>query len=487
MMVQVTDGQRGDLERLGAEAWDVLIVGGGIVGSGVARDAAMRGLQVALVDSHDFAFGTSSRSSRLLHGGLRYLAQGRLGLVHEASVEKCTLHRIAPHLASPLPFLFPTYRGTPWARWKLSIGVRIYDLLCGQRNLGPSSTLSPSQMVEKLPAINPQGLTGGVRYFDGLTSDSRLVFDTLRSAVTHGATVRNYTTFLGAEPSAGVWLCQVRDESSGQQVQVKARTVVNAAGCWASRLPHSRVKLRLTKGIHLVVDQQRFPAPEAVVMAEGNRILFVIPWGERVILGTTDTDYDGNLEDVPTDAEDVAYVLDVANRAFPTARLQPSDMIAHWAGVRPLIAPREVKKGTPSNTSRNHQIRMPEPGWIDVAGGKLTTYRLMAEQTVDCIVKHLKSRLAPCRTGQEPLLAPSEAAFSGVLPPPVTREAVEHYCQREWAAHLDDVMLRRTSWHYYHQDSAAIAQQTASWMAEILGWNEAQQRAEMARFQQATK
>lgn len=483
MTVQATD----DLQRLGDEAWDVLIVGGGIVGAGVARDAAMRGLRAALVDRHDFAFGTSSRSSRLLHGGLRYLAQGRLGLVHEASVEKCTLHRIAPHLAAPLPFLFPTYRGTPWARWKLSIGVRIYDLLCGQRNLGPSSTLSPSQMVEKLPAINPQGLTGGVRYFDGLTSDARLVFDTLRSAVKHGATVRNYTTFLGAEPSASNWLCQVRDDSSAQPVQMKARTVVNAAGCWANRLPHSRVKLRLTKGIHLVVDQQRFPAPEAVVMTEGSRILFVIPWGDRVILGTTDTDYDGSLEDVPTDAEDVAYVLDVANRAFPTARLQPSDMISHWAGVRPLIAPREVKKGTPSNTSRNHQIRMPEPGWIDVAGGKLTTYRLMAEQTVDCIGKHLKSKLAPCRTHQEPLLEASETALSGVLPPPVTREAVEHYCRHEWAAHLDDVMLRRTGWHYYHPDSAAIARQTAAWMAEILGWSETQQAAEMSRFQQAVK
>lgn len=487
MMTQVTDDPRGDLKRLGDEAWDVLIVGGGIVGAGVARDAAMRGLRVALVDSHDFAFGTSSRSSRLLHGGLRYLAQGRVGLVHEASVEKCTLHRIAPHLAAPLPFLFPTYRGTPWARWKLSIGVRIYDLLCGQRNLGPSSTLSPSQMVQKLPAVNPQGLTGGVRYFDGLTSDARLVIDTLRSAVKHGAVVRNHTTFVGAEPSVGVWLCQLRDEPSGQQVQVKARTVVNAAGCWANRLPHSRVKLRLTKGIHLVVDQKRFPASEAVVMAEGNRILFVIPWGDRVILGTTDTDYDGSLEDVPTDAEDVAYVLDVANRAFPTARLQPSDMISHWAGVRPLIAPREVKKGTPSNTSRNHQIRMPEPGWIDVAGGKLTTYRLMAEQAVDCIGKHLKSKLASCRTDEEPLLEPSETALSGVLPPPVTREAVEHYCQHEWAAHLDDVMLRRSGWHYYHQDSAAIARQTAAWMAEILGWNEAQQTGEMTRFQQATK
>ena len=193
------------LNVLGDGEWDVLVLGGGIVGSGVARDAAMRGLRVALIDRHDFAFGTSSRSSRLLHGGLRYLAQGRVGLVHEASVEKLTLHRIAPHLASPLPFLFPTYRRTPWVRWQLSIGVRIYDLLCGRRNLGPSSTLSASQMVEKLPDISREGLTGGVRYFDGLTSDARLTIDTLRSALRQGAHLQNYMSLTGAEPTSSGW------------------------------------------------------------------------------------------------------------------------------------------------------------------------------------------------------------------------------------------------------------------------------------------
>ncbi len=302
----------------------------------------MRGLRVALVDTHDFAFGTSSRSSRLLHGGLRYLAQGRVGLVREASLEKCTLHRIAPHLASPLPFLFPTYRQTPWPRWQLSIGVRIYGLLCGRRNLGPSSTLSARRMLDKLPGINPVGLTGGVRYFDGLTNDARLVLDTLRSAARHGAMVRNYTTLLEPEPATSGWACRLRDEAGGREAQAQAKVIVNAAGCWADRLPHSRVKLRLTKGIHLVLDQEKFAVPEAVVMAEGKRILFAIPWGERVIVGTTDTDFDGDLEDVPTDEEDVAYVLEVANRAFPAAALEPGDVRAHWAGVRPLIAPREV-------------------------------------------------------------------------------------------------------------------------------------------------
>ena len=479
----MVDAHSDVFESLGRDSFDVLVVGGGIVGAGVARDAAMRGLRVALVDRHDFAFGTSSRSSRLLHGGLRYLAQGRLGLVHEASVEKLVLHRIAPHLASPLPFLFPTYRGTPWVRWQLSIGVRLYDLLCGRRNLGPSCTLSLAQMREKLPGINPENLTGGVRYFDGLTSDARLVVDTLSSAVRHGALVRNHTTLADAQRSGDTWLCRLGDAATGRTVEVKTHAVVNATGCWAAGVPHSRVRLRLTKGIHLVVDQERFPVPEATVMADGERILFAIPWGQRVILGTTDTDYDGSLEDVRTDAGDIAYVLGIANRTFPSAKLQPSDILAHWAGVRPLIATSTVKKGTPSDTSRNHQIRSPEPGWVDVAGGKLTTYRLMAEQTVDLVGRALQLRLPACRTAEEPLLDPVQAAgISSVIPPEPTRKAVEHYCTREWAVHLEDVMLRRTSWHYYCHDSEQIARQTAEWMAASLGWTGQERESELARY-----
>src|SRR5206468_5535621 len=178
--------------RIAPDDTDVLVVGGGIVGAGVARDAAMRGLRVTLVEQHDFAFGTSSRSSRLLHGGLRYLAQGRLRLVREASAEKMILHRIAPHLAEPLPFIFPTYRGSEWKRWKLGIGVKIYDLLCGKSNLGRSAVLGPSEIERHLPIVRTDDLTGGVEYFDGFTNDARLVIDTLRSAAAAGAMTLNY-------------------------------------------------------------------------------------------------------------------------------------------------------------------------------------------------------------------------------------------------------------------------------------------------------
>jgi glycerol-3-phosphate dehydrogenase len=469
------------------EPLDVLVVGGGIVGSGVARDAAMRGLRTGLVEQHDFAFGTSSRSSRLLHGGLRYLAQGRIGLVREASVEKKTLHHIAPHLAEPLAFIFPTYRGTDWPLWQMRIGVKIYDLLCSGRNLGKSGSLSKQQVLGALPKLKPELLTGAVRYFDGLTNDARLVLDTLRSAASHGASALNYFKFENATRESDMWLCKVTDHLNGRVYDVRARSVVNATGPWADGLPHSQVKLRLAKGIHLVVPRERLPVPDAVVITEGKRILFLIPWGERVIVGTTDTDYNGSLDRVHADNSDITYVLKTVNEFFPKVQLSPADIVSTWAGLRPLIAD---PNGKPSDISRAHEIRSPEPGWWDVAGGKLTTYRLMAEQTVDAIIKNSRGAIratAPCRTAEAPLLPPAEmAGASGVVPPEFNRRVVEHYCRQEWAAHLDDIMVRRTSWHYYHADAAPKAELVADWMAEILGWSAADRAAELNRYRAAT-
>jgi len=474
--------------QLSANPLDVLVVGGGIVGAGVARDAAMRGLRVGLVEQHDLAFGTSSRSSRLLHGGLRYLAQGRLGLVYEASREKRVLSRIAPHLAEPLPFIFPTYRRTCWPLWQLRIGVKLYDLLCGGQNLGPSSRLTVAEMEAHLPGISRQNLTGAVRYFDALTNDSRLVLDTLRSTARYGAIICNYTKLEDAPPCYEGWRCRVRDVLADRPYEITARTVVAAAGPWAESLPHSRIRLRLTKGVHLVIDRRRLPVPDAVVMAEGRRILFAIPWGERVILGTTDTDYAGPIEAVRADADDVAYILGVTNTCFPEAGLTAADVLSSWAGLRPLLA---APRGTPSDVSRAHQIGMPEPGWFEVAGGKLTTYRLIAQQVVDRLLRHLGRPAVPCRTAAEPLWEPLESepseakSVSAIVPPAVGPEVVEHYCRDEWAVHLDDVMLRRSGWHYYLANADQIAQQVAGWMAETFGWDAARQETELARYQDA--
>lgn len=470
-------------DELSAGLLDLLVVGGGIVGAGVARDAAMRGLRVGLVEQYDFASGTSSRTSRLLHGGLRYLAQGRLGLVYQASHEKRTLHRIAAHLAEPLAFVFPTYRGSGWPLWKLRIGVKLYDLLCGGRNLGPSSAMAREPTLALLPGLSDQSLTGAVRYFDGLTSDARLVLDTLRSAADHGAIVTNYCRVEDASPGPGGWTCQARDAESGRSLTLRSRSIVNATGPWGAKLPHSQLRLRLTKGVHLVIDRGRLPVPDAVVMADHGRLLFAIPWGERVILGTTDTDYDGAIESVCAEPADTDYILKIINRFFPAAMLTPADVRSSWAGVRPLLAD---SSGGPSDISRAHQIAMAEPGWIDVAGGKLTTYRLIAEETVEKLVRFLGLKGHRSSTAERPLAAASDAGrVSAIIPPEPGPELIEHYCTREWAIHLDDVMIRRTSWHHYAADRDAVADQVAGWMADVLGWNADRLAAEQARYRDA--
>jgi glycerol-3-phosphate dehydrogenase len=477
--------RRQTLADISAKPVDVLIIGGGIVGAGIARDAALRGLRTALIEQHDFAFGTSSRSSRLLHGGLRYLAQGRIGLVREASVEKKIIHDIAPHLAQPLPFLFPTYRGNKaWVLWQLKIGVKLYDLLCRGKNFGPSGWLRKDEVLEQTPGLNDAGLSGAVRYYDGFTNDARLVIDTLRSAEKAGARLLNYCRFEDAV--AGMpWRCAALDMSGGGALEIQARAVVNATGPWAQDLPHSSVKLRLTKGVHLVIQRQRLPLTETIVLTEGRRILFGIPWGERVILGTTDTDYTGSLDEIAAEPAEIGYILEVANRFFPFAGLNPRDVLSTWAGVRPLLADR---KGRPSDISRSHQIRSPERGWWDVAGGKLTTYRLMAEQTVDRIVASCRTGpdiARECRTAKEPLLSVEETAgISGIIPPDISRPVVEHYCRNEWALHLSDVMVRRANWHAYLPDADDRAEAVADWMREILAWSAQERDEELARYRE---
>ncbi|HUS36887.1 MAG TPA: glycerol-3-phosphate dehydrogenase/oxidase [Verrucomicrobiae bacterium] len=452
------------LRALATERFDLLIIGGGIVGAGIARDAALRGIKVALVDARDFAFGTSSRSSRLLHGGIRYLAQGRIGLVREASVEKGILHRIAPHLAEPLAFCFPAYRGTGWPLWQLRIGVKIYDALGGGRNFGKSQGMDATQALDVCPGLKKEGLRGAVRYFDGFTNDARLVIDTLRSAAKAGAVAVNYARFVAVERRSDESVCQLKDELGGSEFAVTARAVVNATGPWAEGLGLSKVKLRLTKGIHLVFDRARMPVGDAVVITQGARILFALPWGERTIVGTTDTDLAGRPEDARVEPADMEYVLASLNEFFPAAKLTTADVLSSYVGVRPLIA---SAKGKPSDISRTHSIRESAPGWWDVAGGKLTTYRLMAEQTVDAIARYLGGRFGQCVTAQRTLLEESETkGISQIAPPEISRELVEHFCRNEWARDVDDVMMRRTSWGLYRSDSAEVARQVQEWMAE---------------------
>jgi len=475
------DLRRTALAELRHDVLDVLVIGGGIVGVGVARDAALRGLRVGLVEQYDFASGTSGRSSRLLHGGLRYLAQGRIGLVRQASREKKILAAIAPHLVRSLAFTFPTFKGSGWPRWKLRLGVKLYDWLNPGGNLGPSAGLSPDDVRASLPGVRTDGLTGGVRYFDALTNDARLVIDTLRSAAAAGAIVANYVALASAARGGTVWRCRFRDTETGEEFDARARAVVNAAGAWAARFPASRVKLRLTKGIHVVVDRARLPVTDAVVTTDGPRVLFAIPWGERVILGTTDTDYAGPLESPDCTPADVACVLGVVGRTFPAARLSDADVISAWSGLRPLIG---GKSGKPSDISRAHRIIPTEPGWWDVAGGKLTTYRLMAEETVDRIAQHLGRPSADSQTGTRPLLANPDG--DGVLPPVVSADIVAGFVHHQWARHVDDVMVRRAGWRYDRREHLAVAEQVAAIMARELGWSAEYTSAELARYHRMT-
>lgn len=467
------------LTRLTQAPHDLLVIGGGIVGSGIARDAAMRGLRTTLVEQHDFAFGTSSRSSRLLHGGLRYLEQGHFRLVREASVEKKVIAQIAPHLARPLGFVFPCYRGEGRPLWQLRIGVQLYDLLCGGNNFERSRGFSYAETAALLPDLKTERLAGSVRYFDALTNDARLVFDTLRSAARHDAVVANYARFVDAARAGDDWECKVVDQFTKEPYMVRARVVVNATGPWAQGLPHSAVKLRLSKGIHLVIDRARLNVPNAVVITERKRLLFVLPWGERVILGTTDTDFQGSPESAAVEPADIHYVLEIVNEFFPRLALTRADIVSTWAGLRPLIANPD---GTPSDISREHQIFSPQSGWWDVSGGKLTTYRLMAEQTVDRIVAQLGVPRPPCRTAAEPLLPANAPRFSDVEPAPFSAEAVRHFVQQEWAESLADVMIRRSGWHYYFHDAATKAEQAAQWMAAEAGWNSTQSKAALAEY-----
>ncbi len=398
----------------------------------------------------------------------------------EASREKRVIGRIAPHLTQPLAFIFPGRKGTSWALWKLAIGVKLYDVLCGMRNFGSSSVFGRKKTVEVLRGVSMQNLTGAVRYFDALTNDARLVIDTIRSAVQHGATAFNYVRLVDAKHSGNVWRCTLEDVESGATLEVQSRTVVNATGPWSDKVPHSNTSLRLTKGVHLVIDRYRLPVPDAVVMAEGDRILFAIPWGERVILGTTDTDFQGPIGEPTCDEVDVRYILDVTNTTFPRALLTPADLISTWAGLRPLVA---EPHGNPSDISRRHEVKMNEPGWWDVTGGKLTTYRLMAEETVNAIAKYVGSAKKTCETARQLLLEPSTTSgISGIVPPPVSEVLVKHYCRSEWVRHLEDLMIRRTRWRHYRHDHLEVAGRAAEWMAVELGWDETIVQSEIANY-----
>ncbi len=379
-------------QHLADVEFDLLIIGGGITGAGAARDAASRGMKVALVEAQDFAQGTSSRSSKLIHGGIRYLENLEFGLVFEALSERRLLFEIAPHLVHPLRFVLPLYESSRVGMFKMGLGMWLYDALSMFEAPEMHERLNPDDTINRIPLLQSKNLVGSFVYSDAYMDDDRLVIETLRSAHKMGAILISYAKAIGSKFENGkVVAVEIEDQVSKKKILVRAKHTISTTGPWTDIVAPQLVKnwrkiLRPSKGVHLTFRRDRIPISQAVVMAADNdkRIVFAIPRHEMVIIGTTDTDFQSDPLDVATTAKDVEYLLNVAREYFPGALLKQNDIVASYAGVRPLV---DDGAESESKTSREHLIIEDPQNVTFVAGGKYTTYRRMAEQTVQAALK----------------------------------------------------------------------------------------------------
>ena len=392
------------LTRMAEEEFDVLVIGGGITGAGIALDAAARGLSVALVEKDDFAAGTSGRSSRLVHGGLRYLEHGEFGLVRESLRERGILFRLAPHLVRPVPLYILAADRRRRARYRA--GLTGYEMLAAGRNIGYHKAVSAGRVAEAIPGLGEP--SRGVRYFECQTDDARLTIEVARAAAAAGARLANHARVTGLLGDGRVTGGALTVEITGQGFEIRARAVVNATGIWAERVAElaagsGGVRLRPSKGIHLVFapGTVRTTAALTVPSAEHDgRYIFVIPWEDRVYAGTTDTPYDGDLDDPAVDDADRDSILAAVGGLFPG--VTGDDVVASWAGLRPLLSHGGDGDTTSSDLSRKHAVFTGPFGLYTITGGKLTTYRAMAEDLMDRVAADLGGA-GPCRTRQIPL------------------------------------------------------------------------------------
>ena len=524
--------RRATLEGLASERADLLVIGGGITGAGIARDAAMRGLSTILVEQHDLGSGTSSRSSRLVHGGLRYLEQGHLGLVLEAVRERQTLLRIAPHLVHPIDFLFPLHRGDRVPLWKLAAGVGLYSLFARFRNVRRHRVLGKRAALEAEPMLRERGLTGGVVYTDAQCDDARLVIATARAAALHGARVANHMRVVALRHGDGrVGGAEVEDLLTGGRGVIDASVVVNASGPWCDQVrrledPFAAPVLRTTRGVHLMVSRDRIGHRHAIAFLSpiDGRVMFILPWGDLSYIGTTDTDDGGSPGQVRADGDDLVYLLRSANAQFPNAHLTEEDVRVTWAGLRPLLAGKPGAEA--SSVSREHAIIVGPAGMITVAGGKLTTFRAMAAQAVDCVMERLGRRSLAAPTDTEPLPGGETEAVEPFrqrgaelgLPAAVIDHLLRHYgtevagiynmgvshrtlferlhpahpaveaevlhaARRELAMTVEDVLVRRI--HLYHETrdrGVRAAGRVAELLGQEHGWDPSRVEAEATRY-----
>ncbi len=525
------------LNRLATETFDVLVVGGGVTGCGVALDAATRGLSVALVEKRDYAAGTSSRSSKLIHGGLRYLEHLDVKLVREALHERRSLlHTIAPHLVHAAPFLFPLRRPAV-DRFIMGSGLLIYDGLAGMHPAVPAHRhLSQAACLRDVPALRADAIRGGIRYFDAQVDDARFVVEVARTAADHGAVCAAAVRATSIRRSGGrLDGISVLDEESNQEFRVDARVVVNATGVWTTETEKlagisQPLPVRPSKGIHVVVPRERIASSYALIIPTEKSVLFVLPWGAHWIVGTTDTDWALHLDHPAANRGDIDYLLDEVNTVL-TSPLVPDDVVGVYAGLRPLAG----ANGDTTRVSREHEVRLSAPGLVSVVGGKYTTYRRMAEDTVDAVLHEL-ARLddrcgtagPPSCTAGLPLLgarglheAPRRAsAHPGAvhLSPGRLRRLLErrgalalevldlvaddaslahplpgaedhllgevrYAASHEGALHIDDVLTRRTHISFEARDRGHLAAgHVARIMAPVLGWDRAAVDREVSHY-----
>ncbi|MGQ0551287.1 MAG: FAD-dependent oxidoreductase [Armatimonadota bacterium] len=527
--------------RVLAAGVDVLVIGGGITGAGVALDAASRGYRVGLVERADYAGGTSSRSTKLIHGGIRYLPQGHIGLVREALRERGLLLRLAAHVARPLPFIVPLYVETrrplgitlpaivrPLAPLGVRAGLLAYDIFARSPDLR-HRVMTRDQVAHEAPALRTDGLRRAFVYYDAKTDDVRLTHSVLATARAHGAATANYAAVRALRRSGTrVSGAVVEDRLRDRTFEVPARFVVNATGIWAEEVAAmdgaAPFQIRHSKGVHLVLRPGAVRTSMAIVIPETDdgRLAFIVPWADRLVLGTTDDPYTGDLGHPVATAADVAYLLDHANR-YVTRALRREDVTGTYAGIRPLVA---ATTGATAALSRDHHLAASAGGLISITGGKLTTYRKMAEDTVDMIVGR-DGGARPCRTAAIPLagstgLEETRAALdAAALPPdqrthlletygssagevlawirsdpalgepladglPVLTAEVVFACRVEQAVTLTDCLYLRTRLAVLDVDAAdRAAGQAALLMAVVLGWDAAERRRQHADYETA--
>jgi glycerol-3-phosphate dehydrogenase len=538
-----------NMAAFGETTFDLAVIGGGINGAATAREAALRGMKVALVDAHDFAGATSSRSSKLIHGGLRYLDQLEFRLVHEARRERRLLRQLAPHLARPVPFLLPIYHGDPYSPLKIRLGLSLYDLLGNLGTADRHQTLSTNEILRRLPALQTDGLRAGALYYDSQTDDARLTLENILDAAAHGAVVANYAEIRGfnlntrkANGRPVVASAELQDRRTGKRYEVSSRFWVNATGPWVDPvrglLPgyDGSKTVRLTKGTHIVIPPVAGDFAMFAAILPGKRIFVMIPWHGQALLGTTDTDYEADPGQVQPDHEDVEYLLRAVNRVLRKP-LQTSDVIGSFAGLRALA---HQPGASPSENTREYRFH--QDPWADnlvtICGGKLTTARSLGEKLVDQIVSSLPGR-SPAQWAEHPtrkaplpgghtddfdayskdaaadavrlfdvpqaaaerivrtygtrwqqVLAPirSDRKLAGPLPgsSECLGAEVVFAIENEMALEIEDFLLRRSGLNWY---AACALREAVPRVAEIfadrLGWDTARRESSISNFQKS--